>query len=239
MKLLRRMGIVFFLAPSLVIVCMANARADNPADAVVLSTRGYAVAKFKTASTLVPLVKGARLGVGDTIETGDGGKVQLKLPDKSMIVIGANSWVVIKELGTVEVSKVYASTFELLEGKIRAVVTHLINKDSRFTIETNNTTAGVRGTDFGMTYDAVIDTTYLLTIEGSVYITLANFPHLPPISVTGGEEISVLGDTQPSKPSRAAGETIFEFLGEMGIFGDGGNHGGGDRGGGRGGEGGN
>ncbi len=109
------------------------------------------------------------------------------LSDGSMIVIGANSRVVIKELNTLEVTKVSTSTFELLKGKIRAIVAPFVSKDSRFTIETGNATVGVRGTDFGVTRDPDADTTHLLTLDGTVYLTLTYFPHLPSIFVIGGE----------------------------------------------------
>jgi ferric-dicitrate binding protein FerR (iron transport regulator) len=229
--LLKRIGIVFVSVPLLIIIGTANTRADDPTDALVVWTRGYAVVRLKTASSFVPLVKGTHLGIGDTIQTGDKAKVQLELPDGSTVVIGANSWVVINELGMLEVTKSSASTFYLLRGKIRAVVVRLLDRDSRFTIETNNATVGVRGTDFGVTYDPNGDTTYLLAFTGSVSLTLAHFPDLIPIVVTKGEEITVSGDEQPPKPSRAPEATLYEFLTEMRQ--NTGDHG--DRGGGRGG----
>ena len=109
------------------------------------------------------------------------------LSDGSTIVIGANSRVVIKELNTLEVTKVSTSTFGLLKGKIRAIVVPLVSKDSRFTIETGNATVGVRGTDFGVTRDPDAGTTHLLALDGAVYLTPTYFPDLPPIFVVGGE----------------------------------------------------
>jgi hypothetical protein len=228
---LRRIGIVCTLVSLLIIVSSVNAQGRNPPDAVVVDTRGFPEVKFGTETSFVRLVKGTRLGVGDMIETGDKGKVEFMLSDGSMIVIGANSRVVIKELNMLEVTKISTSTFELLIGKIRAIVVPFVSNDSRFTIETGNATVGVRGTDFGVTRDPDAGTTHLLTVKGAVYLTLTYFPDLPPIFVVGGEEITVTGDTLPPMPSRASGETTYQFLQKMMVFPPGGRRGveGGDK----------
>lgn len=229
---LRSIGIVCTIVSLLVVGSIEYANGQNPADAVVVDTRGYPEVKFKTAVSFERLVKGTRLGVGDAIETGDKGKVQLELSDGSIVVIGASSRAVIKELNTLEVTKVSTSTFELITGKIRAIVVPFVSRDSRFTIETGNATVGVRGTDFGLTRDPGADTTHVLTIEGTVYVSLASFPDLPPIFVSGGEEITITGDEQPSNPSKALGATTYQFLQKMMVFPPGGRrgHGGGNKG---------
>ncbi len=215
MKLLRGIYIVLFLLSLLMVVGLATAYAQDPADAVVVYTRGDAKVKFNSTADFVRLTTRTHLGVGDVIETGDKTKVELELSDGSTIVIGEKSRVVIKELSTVEVTKVSRSAFELLQGKIRAIVNPLYGGDSRFTIETSNATVGVRGTDFGVIYIPSEVLTHLLTVEGAVYLTLTHFPHLPPISVAGGYEITVSGDRQPPEPSKAPGNATYQFLQEM------------------------
>jgi hypothetical protein len=229
----RKTGIVFALASLLIIVSFVNAHGQNPATTVAIHTWGNTEVKFNTATDFIRLVEGTRLGAGDTIQTGDKGKVELALSDKSKIVIGANSQVVIKELGMVEVTRVTTSTFELVKGKIRAIVVPFVDKDSQFKVETGNATVGVRGTDFGVTRDPDADTTRLLTIEGTVYLMLTYFPHLPPIWVAGGEEITVTGDKQPPKPSKTSWKTTYQFLQEMmtSPHEGKGDHGGGNKGG--------
>ena len=228
---LRSIGIVCTVVTLLIVAGLADARGQDPADAVVIDTRGFPGVTFRTETSIVRLVRGARLGVGDMIETGDKGKVELRLSDGSTIVIGANSRVVIKELNTLEVTKVSTNTFELLKGKIRAIVVPFVSKDSRFTIETGNATVGVRGTDFGVTRDPDADTTHLLTLDGAVNLTLTYFPHLPSIFVVGGEELTVTGDKMPPKPSMASGDTNYQFLQKMMVFPPGGRRGveGGDK----------
>ncbi len=222
---LRSIGTVCTVVTLLIVAGFVDARGQNPADAVVVDTRGFPEVTFRAETSFVRLVKGTRLGVGDMIETSDKGKVELMLSDGSTIVIGANSRVVIKELNTLEVTKVSTSTFGLLKGKIRAIVVPFVSKDSRFTIETGNATVGVRGTDFGVTRDPDGGTTHLLTIKGAVYLAPTYFPDLPPIFVVGGEEITVTGDKLPPMPSRASGETTYHFLQKMMVFPPGGKRG--------------
>ena len=228
--LVKRIGIVCTLALVLIIAGYGNTHAQTPTDTAVIYTWGHAEVTFKTGTGPERLTTGMRLGVGDTIETGEKAKVELKLSDGSVIIIGANSRVVIKQLDMVEVTKVSTSTFELVTGRIRAIVTPFVNRDSRFTIETSNATVGVRGTDFGVTRDPGAGITHLLTVGGTVYLTLPKFPDLPPILVIGGEEITVWGDTRPKGPTTVTPEAIYQFLQKMMYLtpGGGGNHGGGN-----------
>jgi ferric-dicitrate binding protein FerR (iron transport regulator) len=216
----RRIRTVCILVPLLVIAGFATAYGENPADAVVVYTRGDAKVKFNEAADFVRLVGRTRLGAGDVLETGDKTKVELELSDESMIVIGENSRVVIKELNTVEVTRISRSAFELLKGRIRAIVNPFAGNDSRFTIETSNATVGVRGTDFGVAYIPSEEVTHLLTVEGTVSLTLTRLPQAPPISVIGGYEITVSGDRQPPGPSKAPGGAIYRFLQDMMVVPD-------------------
>ncbi len=224
------------------------AQADSPYTAKVVSAAGYVGVKYAGTDTFVALSSGKTVGIGDIIETDSRGKIELKLPDGSTLIIGENSRIIIKELGMVEVLKVTKSTFELLRGKIRAIVIPFVSTNSEFNIETNNATLGVRGTDFGETYDPDADTTYVLGMAGTVSLSLKHFPGGPPIIIQKGHEISVTGNNEPGALSNATKETIDGFLEGMasaeegktdkvnpinrGKHGDGGDRGGGDRGGG-------
>ena len=108
---------VAFIALILISLSLVAAQGQNSPYAVVSSVEGYADVKFSTREQYVPLKENTNLGVGDIIKTDDEGKVVLKLPDKSMLIIGENSRVVIKELGMVELTKVSVSTFEIIKRK--------------------------------------------------------------------------------------------------------------------------
>ena len=212
LSIARGVGLVSLL---LIVMSFTSAGVQNPSDAVVISSEGYVDVKFSGKEQFVPLVEGTGLNTGDVIQTDNEAKVVLSLPDKSTLVIGENSRVVIKELGIVEVTKVSRSVFELLKGKVRAIVTPFVNNESSFTIKTNNATVGVRGTDFGETYDPDTDETYILGLESCVSLTLSHVPGGVPISLCAGDEIKILGGQPPANPVEASDDTIDRFLQEM------------------------
>jgi hypothetical protein len=208
-----RAGILVSLL--LIVTSLTSTGGQNPANALVISSEGYVDVKINGTDKFVPLVDGVGLGVGDIIQTDSEAKVILRLPDKSTLIIGENSRVVIKELGMVELTKVSVSTFEIIKGKIRAIVNPFINTESTFIIKTNNATVGVRGTDFGEAYDPDTDRTYILGLEDCVSLTLAKIPGSAPVSICAGDELTILGGQQPGLPTGASRATINEFIEEM------------------------
>jgi hypothetical protein len=211
-KPIRVAGLIFLL---LIVTGLTSTGGQNSPNAVVISSEGYVDVKFNGKEKYVPLLEGIGLEVGDTIQTDREAKVVLGLPDKSTLIIGENSRIVIKELGMVEVTKVSVSKFEIIKGKIRAIVNPFVNKESTFMIKTNNATVGVRGTDFGEVYDPDTDRTYILGLEDCVSLTLEKIPDSIPISVCAGDELAILGGLQPGVPKEASKETIDEFIENM------------------------
>jgi hypothetical protein len=216
-KLIRAAGVACI---SLVVMSLTSTGGQNPPSAVVVSSQGYVDVKASGTEKFVPLVEGMGLTVGDIVQTDSEAKVVLGLPDKSTLIIGENSRVVIRELGMVEVTKVSVSTFEIIKGKIRAIVNPFVTKESSFMIKTNNATVGVRGTDFGEEYDPDTDRTYILGLEDCVSLTLAKVPGSPPLLVCAGDELAILGGRQPGAPTKASDETINGFLEEMSTAGE-------------------
>ena len=137
----------------------------------VLCCEGSAEVMFAGSEGWVPMADDMKLGVGDEVVTKVDGTIDIGLPDGSIIKIGPESHVAIRELGMVEVTGLSISSFELILGRIRAVVMPLVNVDSKFIIETENSTVGVRGTDFGVSYDPERDMTELMCLDGEVDIS--------------------------------------------------------------------
>lgn len=201
----------------LIAMSLISTGGQNPTEALVVSSEGYADVQVRGTDKFVPLVEGTGLTVGDTIQTDSEAKVVLRLPDKSTLIIGENSRVVIRELGMVEVTKISSSTFEIIKGKIRAIVNPFINPESTFMIKTNNATVGVRGTDFGELYDPDTDRTYVLGLENCVSLTPTGIPGSTPILLCAGDELTILGGQRPGAPIKASDKTIDMFLEEMAI----------------------
>ncbi|MEJ2068420.1 MAG: FecR domain-containing protein, partial [Deltaproteobacteria bacterium] len=216
--------IFFFVAISLVtlfyLIVHAELADSNKMTAVKVT--GFVDAKLKETGKVVALAERMKVGVGDEITTDSESSVELKLNDGSVIKICADSKVIIKELGQVEVTKISKSTFKLVEGKIRAVVKPLIEKDSKFTIETDNATIGVRGTDFGVIFDLDLGNTEVLSIEDCISVVATNFPGLDAVDVCTKQELLISGVNVPGAVKAIAADKLEEFLKEMGIEGEGG-----------------
>jgi hypothetical protein len=213
-----------------VVIGLNSAEGQVSNGASVIAVNGFVDVKFKDKERFVSLEEGMMLAVGDTIETDTEGEAELRLADKSILKIGPSSRVLIKELGTLEVTRVSVTTFELIKGKIRAIVSPLINEKSRFTIETTNATVGVRGTDFVESFDPDTESTYVIGLDDCVSLSFRNAPGSSPVSICGTEELTVKGREAPGLPSKASKETIDRTLREMGLTGKTGGEAGEDRG---------
>jgi hypothetical protein len=148
-----------------------GAAEEAVSSATVLSLEGVCEVKYGGADPWVPFMEGTVISAGDEIATHDDGAVDIELPDESIVRIGPNSHVCIKEMGLLEVTNTTTNHFLLLVGKIRAVVAPFVNKESVFTIETENATVGVRGTDFGVFFDPAAEKTEALCFDGNIHLT--------------------------------------------------------------------
>jgi hypothetical protein len=210
---------LFFILLFFILGGLVYAQRGLSNTAVVTYTDGFVDTKLTGAEGWSPLIEGTELNEGDEIETGTEGEVELRLSDGSVIKIGPDSRVVIKELGMVEITETRTSTFGLIRGRIRAVVTPFMKKESKFTIETENATVGVRGTDFGTIFDPDTGETNVISISDCCYVVATNFPHLDPIDVCTNEELFVYSDVEPGDAVGIDVVKLNEFLDEMEIMG--------------------
>ena len=88
------------------------------------------------------LEQGAEVHAGDTIETGESGRVEITMPSGTLLRLGEKSRIT---LGEAVPQKAFSA--RLLLGNVWAKVHKLIAGET-FHIETENGVAGVRGTEF-------------------------------------------------------------------------------------------
>ncbi len=150
------------------------------------------------------LAEDENVRAGDRVDTGGDGSVELVLPDESAVRVGPESSVLIKEAGYIEVTKRSTNVLNLLYGKVRAVVAPFLSAESAFTIETENATVGVRGTDFVVSHDKKAGETDVLCSDGSVELRPTDVVRkgLAPIRVVGGEGIRLVRGKIPERPAR-------------------------------------
>ncbi len=89
-----------------------------------------------------------QVAVGDKILTAENSYVKIFLIDDSVLTVGANSRFVISKFIVNERSRI--SIFNLIEGKVKAVISKFLRKgaENRVLINTPTAVAGVRGTEF-------------------------------------------------------------------------------------------
>lgn len=215
MKVFACLGLLLFVGMG-----VNPAEGQGAPEALVIFTKGFSDVKFSGKEQYIPLETGVRLSVGDTIQTDTEGQVEIRLADKSVLKIGPSSRVLVKELGTVEVTRVSTSSFELIKGKIRAIVSPLMRTESHFIIETTNATVGVRGTDFVESFDPDTESTYVIGLDDCVSLSLKRFPGSVPVTICGSEELTVTGNEAPPQPSPASPGTLNRVLKEMELTGE-------------------
>ncbi|MBN1571931.1 MAG: FecR domain-containing protein [Deltaproteobacteria bacterium] len=170
----------------------------------VVFSEGSVVIKTVGSDEWVPLSGDMTVKEGDEIMTERGATAELFLPDGSVLKVGSASHVIIRGMGTVEITRRTTNVFELAYGKVRAVVSPFVNKKSEFVIETENAAIGVRGTDFGVSYDEQKKKTELACLDGEVEVRSKEkkAAGLPPVLVKANEGLSFVVGTLPGQPVR-------------------------------------
>jgi len=139
----------FFTSIIVAILCIGAIPllAEDQDFAVVSYLEGTAEARKGALADYKPIIKGAKLSADYTLKTHKSSRLELTLPDSSVLRVAPLSVVKLKSLlrkGKKENNK---SSFKVTAGKIWANVSKVVGKDE-FEVETGNAVAGVRGTIF-------------------------------------------------------------------------------------------
>ena len=110
------------------------------------------------------------LNEGDSIRTKSKSLADMELPDKSILKLGENTQFVISKLNMDTNTTAVTSFFNLLWGRVRAVVTKFKTDESSFAIQTPTAIVGVLGTDYEVLYELVLQMTTVWVYDGIVYV---------------------------------------------------------------------
>ena len=141
---------------------------------------------------------GADIFIGDRVETGPKGQVQILFADDTELVVGPSSVLVIEDYLLRHDGSAGQLAVEMLSGAFRFATGN--SAKERYRIATPTGTIGVRGTAFDVVVDADRVTRILLyhgavrfCTDGGDCKTLTTFCELGQI---GGREATLLGDTR-------------------------------------------
>ncbi|MGE5559339.1 MAG: FecR domain-containing protein [Bacillota bacterium] len=138
--------------------------------AAIVKLKGKVAIKLKNKQAWDAALVNAKLHEKDTIMTWDKSWVTLQLFDGSIITLAPCTTVYIKSLkSSLSNARIKQSVFKVAAGRILAKVKEYMEKGSKFQVESESATAGVRGTFFE--FLSFLDgTDELIVYEGSVVI---------------------------------------------------------------------
>ncbi len=141
------------------------------------------------------LVLGDKVAVGDSIVTGEDGKVDLRLTDGSLLTVGPSSRVEVARFAP----KAGGGTGEALLSLLSGVIKLIVNDGTRwgrFAVQTETAVASVRGTEWLV--EAAKDASAVLVLTGSVEV--ASRSPGPVFTLGPGQGTDIKAGAAPTPP---------------------------------------
>ncbi len=154
----------------------------------------------------------------DRIKTEKDAKIKILFNNENIIVLGFESELTINELVYNEEDKESRSFFELIMGKVRAIVKKLKPK-SQFKIKVANSDIGVLGTDFIVIYNREKRIIEAFVDEGSINISDTK-KRWSPVDIETKHYTKIEEGTKPEKPEPYNPEVYDPVKDELTIYED-------------------
>jgi hypothetical protein len=135
----------------------------------VLAVNGPA--QLVTAGRASPLLAKATWLPGSEIHTAPNAHVTVKLADGSFLNINSASVVRLERTQHYERPGFFATSLQVIQGRVEAAVAHLTGGEPRFQVKTPQATLGVRGTDFRVAALADSQTSLGEVLTGKVAVS--------------------------------------------------------------------
>jgi hypothetical protein len=179
-------------------------------------------AEIGRAGTWASAAIGSTAGVGDELRTGTPGRLRLVLRDNSVITLADASHIQIVEQTIDQARGVARTRLRLMKGKARALVSEYYERPgSEFHIDTAIAQAGVRGTEFVITYDPVADSSNVVGVSGRVEVHSTQDLVGHAVFVTAHELTTVTRGQYPTPARRLSDELFRQYLEHVQFIGAG------------------
>jgi FecR protein len=168
---------------------------------LVSATSGKAEIKVGASGNWKSLSLKGAIYTGATVRTGAKGKLKILFEDDSVLTLGSNSMMEINQFVYNPTAKKRKSSFKLLTGRLRAVVSRFFaNRDGDdFHVRTPTAVAGVRGTSFLVNISDTKKTqVFVISGEVSVVNILAEIEN--EVILSNGLMTDILDGEPPSFP---------------------------------------
>ncbi len=160
-------------------------------------------AEIGRGGAFAPATEGDTVALGDEIRTGRPGRVRLLFRDESTVVVSDDSQLTVDENVFNPDQGEVKSLLGLVQGKVSAAVGEYYHRPgTSFEVKTATAVAGVRGTEFIISYDTAQEVTEVVGISGHVIVHSLADPTGPGVLVTANEATTVERNKAPSAPNR-------------------------------------
>jgi hypothetical protein len=166
-------------------------------------------ADVRRGDTWTAAALGTPISLGDQVRTGNPGRLSIVFRDDSVLTVAADSQLVIDQQVFNPSGGVVRSLIGLLRGKLNAVVgEYYHDPGSAYEVKTATAVAGVRGTEFSVSYDPIAELTEVMGVSGLVHVHSVLDPTGPGVLVRASEVTTVAPGQLPVPPRRVE-ETVF------------------------------
>lgn len=179
-------------------------------------------ARIGRGDVWLTVTPGVAVRRGDEISTGRPGRLRIVFQDDTVLTLSDDSRVVVNEqLFDPDQGKA-RSVLGLLQGKVSALVSEYYQRSGAvYEIKTTTAVAGVRGTEFVVSYDPADDRTEVTGLSGSVEVTSAFDRSGRGVFVTAQEVTTVTRGQLPSAPRRLSDTLFHQYIQGMDFVGAG------------------
>lgn len=111
---------------------------------------------------------GMEVETGAVIKTGTDSNVEIVLPDRSLIILQSDTYIILEQVYFDGKAGTAKTSISLGFGRVRSVVKKMVTTDSLYEIITPTGVAGVRGTDFGVSYSSDNKSVEIIVLSGKI-----------------------------------------------------------------------
>ena len=165
--------------------------ADKAGDVVAIRGKGV----IEREKREIRAEKRTVLEERDFVSTGEKSRMKMLFRDDSVLALGSMSRLSVNQYLFSPEDKRSESVYELLDGKLRAVV-----GSSDLSVKTPTAFAAARGTIFVVWYDAKTDTTGIAVLEGEVLVRNVDGSVGGAQTLRAGQMTTVAGNNPPTLP---------------------------------------
>lgn len=144
---------------------------------------------------------GSAVQLGDELKTGQPGQLRVVFRDDTVLNLADGSNLKIDEQVFAPEQGLFRASMKLLRGKVRALVGEYYSRPgASYDVETATAVAGVRGTEFVVSYDPALEVTHVVGIEGRVEVRSSRERIAQSVFIRSGEMTQI----DPGKAPEAA-----------------------------------